>query len=196
MLIVGAGVSVVLIALAVRRLDPERIPQAAVLAAAFFVASLVSVPVGPGSVHPIFSGLMGLLLGWAAVPVVLVALVLQALFFGHGGLLALGVNLMNLAVPALICAALLGPILRRAPEGRRMALVGAIAGALGAGLTGLMVSLSLAASGEAFVAAARLVLAAYLPLGLAEAMLTAAVVGFLARVAPEILTPATEDGDV
>lgn len=196
MLITGAGVSVVLIALAVRRMDPERIPQAAVLAAAFFVASLVSVPVGPGSVHPIFNGLMGLLLGWAAVPAVLVALVLQALFFGHGGVLALGVNLMNLAVPALICAALLGPILRRAPAGRRTALVGAVAGALGAGLTGLMVSLSLAASGEAFVAAARLVLATYLPLGLAEAVLTAAVVGFLARVAPEILAPALEDADV
>jgi cobalt/nickel transport system permease protein len=192
-LIAGAAAGAALLALALRRLDPERIPQAAVLAAAFFVASLASVPLGPAAVHPIFNGLMGLVLGWAAVPALLVALVLQAVFFGHGGVLVLGVNLVNLAVPALLVALLLGPALRRSAAGRRGALLGAAAGAAGALLTGLMVSLSLAASGEALVPVARLALAAYLPLAGVEAAITAAAVGFLGRVAPEILSPDAEE---
>lgn len=191
-LIGGAAVSAAFLAVALRRLDYECIPQAAVLAAAFFVASVVSVPLGPATVHPIFSALMGLVLGWAAVPALLVALLLQAVFFGHGGLLTLGVNLMNLAVPALVCAALFAPGLRAVRPGRGTALAAA-AGAAGALLTGAMVSLSLAASGEALGAVARLVLAAYLPLAVVEAALTAAAVGFLGRVAPEVLCPAREE---
>jgi len=127
-LITGATVTVGLTAVALRQLDYERIPQAAVLAAAFFVASLVSVPVGPSSVHLLLNGLMGLLLGWAAVPALLVALLLQAVFFGYGGVAVLGVNTMNVAVPALLCAALLRPLLRSSSE--RLFWVGAAAGAL------------------------------------------------------------------
>lgn len=194
-LILGAGVSLTLLAVAVRRLDYERIPQAAVLAAAFFLASLVSVPVGPASVHLIFNGLMGLVLGWAAVPAILVGLLLQSLFFGHGGLLALGVNLMNLAVPALVCSALLGALLRRAEQGRRVVLIGAAAGATGALLTGGMLSLALAASGSELMPAARILLATYVPLAAVEAAVTAAAVGFLWRVAPELLLPSEEAGD-
>lgn len=194
-LIAGAGVGLTLLAVAVRRLDYERIPQAAVLAAAFFLASLVSVPVGPASVHLIFNGLMGLVLGWAAVPAILVGLLLQALFFGHGGLLALGVNLSNLAVPALVCSLLLGALLRRAERGRRVVLIGAAAGATGALLTGVMLSLALATSGSELVPAARILLATYVPLAAAEAAVTAAAVGFLWRVAPELLLPSEEAGD-
>jgi cobalt/nickel transport system permease protein len=194
-LIAGAGLSLTLLAVAVRGLDYERIPQAAVLAAAFFLASLVSVPLGPASVHLIFNGLMGLVLGWAAVPAILVGLLLQALFFGHGGLLALGVNLMNLAVPALVCSALLGAPLRQAERGRRVVMIGAAAGAIGALLTGVMVSLSLAASGSELLPAARILLATYVPLAVAEAAVTAAAVGFLWRVAPELLLPVGVAGD-
>lgn len=72
-LITGAAVTAGLLVVATRRLDFERIPQAAVLSAAFFIASLLSVPVGPSSVHLLLNGLMGLILGWAAVPAILIA---------------------------------------------------------------------------------------------------------------------------
>ncbi|MEJ2426877.1 MAG: energy-coupling factor ABC transporter permease, partial [Candidatus Thiodiazotropha sp.] len=75
-LISGAIASTGLIAIALRRLDYERIPQAAMLSSAFFVSSLISVPVGPSSVHLLLNGLMGMVLGWAAVPAILVALLL------------------------------------------------------------------------------------------------------------------------
>ena len=110
-LVTGGLVSAGLLAVALPRLREEVLPQAAVLAAAFFIASLMSIPLGPSSVHVLLNGLMGLVLGWAAVPAIVVALGLQAVFFGYGGLLVFGVNAMNLALPAVCCAILLRPLL-------------------------------------------------------------------------------------
>lgn len=191
-LIGGAGLALGLLAVAVRRLDHGRIPQAAVLAAVFFVSSLVSVPVGPSSVHLLLNGLMGLVLGWAAVPAILVALVLQAVFFGFGGLLVLGVNTLNLALPALVCAGLLGGALSRA-QGRAPFWLGAAAGGLGVLLTGLLVALSLALSERAFLPAAKILLITYLPLVLVEGAVTGAAVAFVRRVAPELLSRNAHD---
>src|SRR5262245_43478025 len=50
----------------VRQVRDEDIAQAALLTAAFFVASLVHVRVGPTSVHLLLNGLVGVLLGWRA----------------------------------------------------------------------------------------------------------------------------------
>jgi len=58
-LLTGAAASAGLLAIALRRLDWEALPQAAVLAAAFFVSSLISIPLGPSSVHLLLNGLMG-----------------------------------------------------------------------------------------------------------------------------------------
>jgi cobalt/nickel transport system permease protein len=187
-LIGGALVSAGLLAVALRRLDYERIPQTAMLSAAIFVSSLISVPVGPSSVHLLLCGLMGVVLGWAAVPAILVALVLQAAFFGYGGLLVLGVNTLNMALPALVCAVLFGPRLASGVVYRPFRL-GALAGGLGVVLTGLMVSLSLALSQEAFLPAAKVILLTYLPLALVESAVTGAVIAFVWRVAPELLQP-------
>ncbi len=185
-LITGAVVTVGALAVALRRLDYERIPQAAVLSAAFFVTSLLSVPVGPSSVHLLLNGLMGLILGWASVPAILVALVLQAIFFGFGGVLVLGVNTMNMALPALVCAGLFGQAARRA-GGPWPFWLGAAAGALGVSLTGTLVCACLALSDAAFLPAARIVLITYLPLAVVEAAVTGAAVAFLRRVSPELL---------
>jgi cobalt/nickel transport system permease protein len=185
-LIGGALASAGLLAVSLRRLDYERIPQAAVLSAAFFVSSLITVPVGPSSVHLLLNGLMGLVLGWAAVPAILVALALQAFFFGYGGLLVLGVNTLNMALPALVCALLFAPRLAQG-RCRRPFLLGALSGAMGVVLTGLMVSLAIAFSQEAFQAAARVILLTYLPLAVVESAVTGAVIAFVWRVSPELL---------
>jgi cobalt/nickel transport system permease protein len=185
-LLTGAAASAGLLAIALRRLDYVALPQAAVLAAAFFVSSLISIPLGPSSAHLLLNGLMGILLGWTAVPALFVALVLQAAFFGYGGVVVLGVNTLNIALPALVCAALLRPLLARA--GPRVVLgIGAAAGAGGVLLTALMVALSLGLSGEPFLPAARAVVVIYVPLAVVEALVTGTVLAFLHRVAPELL---------
>lgn len=190
-LIGGALVSGVLLAYSLRKLDYERIPQAAMLSAAFFVSSLITVPVGPSSVHLLLTGLMGGVLGWAAVPTILVALVLQAAFFGYGGLLVLGVNTMNMALPALVCA-LLFSRWRVSDEIRRPFLLGALAGGLGVLLTGLMVSLSLGLSRESFLPAARVIFLTYMPLAFVESVVTGGIIAFVWRVAPELLRGCTD----
>ncbi|HEY5717706.1 MAG TPA: cobalt transporter CbiM [Motiliproteus sp.] len=185
-LIGGALATATLVGIATRKLDYERIPQAAVLTAACFVASLVTVPVGPSSVHLLLNGLMGALLGWAAIPAVLVALLLQAVFFGYGGLLVLGVNAFNIALPALLCSLLIAPRLSCA-EGRSLFVWGAAAGAVGVLGTALLLCASLVLSGPEFLPAGQVIVATYLPLLLAEAFVTGATLRFIQRVAPELL---------
>ncbi len=108
-LISGAALAVAGTTIGLKKMDYERIPQVAVLSAAFFIASLLHVPIGPSSVHLILNGLMGLLLGWVAFPAILVGLLLQAILFQYGGLTSLGVNTVTMALPAVICFFLLGP---------------------------------------------------------------------------------------
>ncbi|NER80847.1 MAG: cobalt transporter CbiM, partial [Leptolyngbya sp. SIO1D8] len=83
--------------------DPQaEIPKAAMLAAAFFVGSSISIPIPPASVHLMLNGLLGALLGWYAWPAILIGLFLQAVLIGHGGLTTLGVNAVMIGTPALI----------------------------------------------------------------------------------------------
>ena len=186
-LIAGAAAAAAGVAIALKRLDSDRIPQTAVLTAVFFVASLVHIPIGPTSVHPLLNGLMGLVLGWAAVPAILVGLVLQAAFFGFGGITVLGVNTFNIALPALVIAAVIGPPLRATASMRQAALLGALAGGAGVILTALLVCLSLGLSASEYRPALTIVVASYGPLALVEAALTAGAVSLLRRVKPELL---------
>ena len=99
-LISGAALAAAGTAIGLKRLDYDRIAQVGVLSSAFFVASLIHVNVGPASVHLILNGIVGLLLGWSAVPAILVALTLQAIFFQYGGITVLGINTLIMALPA------------------------------------------------------------------------------------------------
>ncbi|MGD9916608.1 MAG: cobalt transporter CbiM [Paenirhodobacter sp.] len=188
-LIGGAVLAAAGVALALRRLDDRAIIRTALLGAGFFTVSLISVPLGPTSVHLLLGGLIGLMLGPGAFVAVLVALLLQVLLFGVGGLTTLGVNTVNIAAPGVILAALLGPVIRRTP---RAPLRAALAFACGAGAvlgTGGMVAASLALSASDYTPVAAILLATYLPLAAIEGAITAAVVAFFARVEPEALRP-------
>ena len=172
-------------AIGLKKLDYERIPRAAILSAAFFVASLIHVPIGPSSVHLILNGIIGLILGWGAFPVILVALVLQAVFFQFGGITTLGVNTMIMAFPAIICYYLFGGLVRKR---LRIALLAAFAcGALSVLLSGIMVGLALIFTEENFLKVSYLVVAAHLPVIIIEGLITAFCVAFLRKVQPEIL---------
>src|SRR5438067_1946013 len=98
----GFGLAGLLMLLGAWRLREEDLPPTALLAAAFFVASLIHVKVGPTSAHLLFNGLLGILLGRRAALAIPAGLLLQALLLGHGGVLALGVNACVLVLPALV----------------------------------------------------------------------------------------------
>lgn len=180
------------VAMGLRKLTIETIPATGVLSASFFVASLIHVPLGPSSVHLILSGLAGVVLGWAAFPALFVGLVLQAAFFGFGGVTVLGVNALNIAAPAVLVGLLVRPMISGAAP-RRAALWGGVAGGLAIAGTTVMVAASLALSGDAFVPAAKLVLLAHIPVMVIEAVLTATAVFLAVRVKPELFDPDVED---
>lgn len=178
------------LALGLRALDTETIPRTGLLAAAFFSVALIHVPVGPASAHLMLTGLMGLLLGWAVFPAILVGLILQALFFGFGGLTVLGVNTFNLALPALLLGLLGGRALEHTREPRQVLVIGFLVGALSFGLSGLMVASALALSGGEFYAAALLVVLTQWPLMIVEGAVSAAAARLLWLVYPQwLITP-------
>ncbi|MFY0620791.1 MAG: cobalt transporter CbiM [Pelagimonas sp.] len=183
----GAVVAVGGIALGLRHLPIEKIPAAGVLSASFFVASLIHVPVGPSSVHLILNGLAGLVLGWAAFPALFVGLLLQAVFFGFGGLTVLGINAVNIAMPAVIAGLVFRPMIGRGSHVAG-AIWGGIGGAFAITLTTLMVAISLMMSGEEFNAAAKLVFFTHIPVMGIEAVLTAAAVYLARTVKPELFS--------
>jgi len=186
-LIGGAAITAAGIAVGMRGLDQKEIPSIGILSAAFFVASLIHVPAGPVSVHLILNGLVGLILGWKAFPAILVGLALQALLFQFGGITTLGVNTLNMALPAIVCYYLFGWGTR--PGTGRYAFIFAAftSGFCAVLMTGILVGLSLYLTGEAFLPAAKLVVAAHLPVMFVEGILTAACALFLRKVRPEIL---------
>ncbi|WP_420408161.1 cobalt transporter CbiM [Hoeflea sp.] len=181
----GAVLAVGGIAMGLRRLPMEKIPAAGVLSATFFVASLVHVPIGPSSVHLIMNGLAGLVLGWAAFPALFVGLLLQAVFFGFGGITVLGVNTVNIALPAVIVYFICSRGVR-SPSPVTAAVWGGIGGGLAIVLTTGVVALSLALSGDEFLPAAQLVFFAHIPVMIIEALLSAAAVYLARKVKPEL----------
>ena len=77
----------------------QKMPLLGVAAAFSFLIMMFNIPLPGGtSGHAIGGALVAILLGpYAAVFSVTIALVIQALFFGDGGILALGVNCFNMA---------------------------------------------------------------------------------------------------
>ncbi|WP_271270740.1 cobalt transporter CbiM [Aliamphritea hakodatensis] len=189
----GALLALAGVAYGLKKMDYEHLPQVGVLSAAFFIASYIHLPIGFSSVHLILNGLIGLALGWAAFPALLVALILQAVFFGFGGFLVLGVNTFNIALPAVMVYFLCRHGIASSSP-RVAAIWGAIGGAGAVAVTTVMVAGSLALSGEAFWLAAKATLIAHIPVMLVEGFVTAAAVLLIRKVKPEFLHLA-EDWD-
>ncbi len=181
----GAVLTVAGTAVGLRGLDAEKMPRVGVMAATFFVASLVHVPIGPSSEHLILNGLAGLVLGWAVFPALLVALFLQAVLFQFGGLTTLGVNTFTMAFPGLLCYLLFGRLVNRGPAVSAAAAFGT--GALAVLLSGVLVAVALFLTGKAFTGAAATIVVAHVPVMVAEGVLCVLCVGFLKKVKPGML---------
>ncbi len=185
-LVSGWAVTALIAGAALRKVEGEELPRMAVLTSVFFVASLIHVPIGPVSVHLILNGLVGVILGYGAYPSILLGLALQAILFQHGGVAVIGVNAVIMGAPAVLAYWIFG--LRYVfPVRHGNALFGFAAGASATVLSGVILSLFLRSAGEAFIPAAKLALAAHIPVMLIEGAVTAAAVSYLARVKPEAL---------
>lgn len=180
----GGALTMVGTFVGLKKIDYEQIMPVALLSSTFFVASLIHVPLGPGSVHLILNGLLGVILGWASFPAILVALFLQAVFFQYGGIVVLGVNAFNMAAPAVCVYYLVRPWL--AQPGSR-AVASFFGGFLAVLLSALFMALSLSLTDAGFIQTAELVVVAHLPVKIVEGVITMFTVSFLVKVQPEIL---------
>ena len=172
-------------AIGLKKIDYDHLARVGILSATFFVASLVHVPIGPSSVHLIMNGIVGLLLGWAAFPAILVALLLQAVFFQFGGITTLGVNTIIMALPAVICYYLFAPLLHK--DRKYLLLAGFGCGFCAVLLGGVIVGLALMFTEENFLKVAMLVVTAHIPVMIIEGIVTAFCVAFLKKVQPAML---------
>jgi cobalt/nickel transport system permease protein len=185
-LVAGATLTAAGTAAGLRKLDYDKIPQTAVLTSAFFIASLVHVPIGPANAHLVLNGLVGLLLGWVAFPAVLVALCLQAVLFQYGGITSLGVNTLIMALPAVLCYGLFRSV-GGGGKGALSSPAAFVCGATGVLAGSLLAALALVSTGRPFVSVAKVLIVAHIPVMLIEGFITTVTVKFLKKVRPEIL---------
>ena len=102
MVIATSLIGVALLAYSIKSLKNENIAILSAMSAMFFIASFIHIPLGPTQIHLILIGLIGVLLGSGVFLAILIALLLQAVLLGYGGLTSLGANLIIMALPAFI----------------------------------------------------------------------------------------------
>ena len=100
--VVVSAISVIALAKAIKELKNDDISITAVASAMFFIASFIHIPFGVTQIHLILLGVIGILISWSSFVAIFVALLLQALLLGYGGIASLGVNLFIMAMPAVV----------------------------------------------------------------------------------------------
>ena len=183
-----------------QELDDRKVPLMGVLAAFIFAAQMINftIPATGSSGHLGGGLLLAILLGpYAAFLAIASVLVVQALFFADGGLLALGCNIFNLGVfPCFVAYPLIfRPIAGKQPTRWTLTLASVVAAVIGLQLGAFAVVLETVASGISalpFKAFVLLMQPIHMGIGLVEGLVTATVVAFVWQARPEILRSAAE----
>ena len=195
------AVSAGALCLAVRKTDKtdiegSKLPLMAVSGAFVFAAQMINfaIPLTGSSGHITGGILLASLLGaYPALLSMAAVLVVQCLLFADGGLLALGANTFNMAViPCLVVYPLLFcPIVRGGLSHRRLTLAAVVSAVVSLEAGALCVTLQTLASGVTelpFATFAGLMLSIHLAIGAIEGLATAALLNFVAKVRPELLS--------
>lgn len=186
-------------------LSGRAMPLIAIFAAFSFTIQMFNIPVPGGTTaHAVGSVLMAIVLGpWAAVIGVSTALVIQALFFGDGGITAIGANCFNMAIAMPLSGyAAYRALASSNASPRRKAIAAAIGGYVGINIAGFLTGLELGVQPLLWSENGR---ALYSPYGLettiptmafvhltvagfAEAAITGLAIAYLQRVHPTLFT--------
>ncbi|MBU4230267.1 MAG: energy-coupling factor ABC transporter permease [Desulfurivibrionaceae bacterium] len=178
-----------------QEMDGGKAPLMGVLGAFIFAAQMINftIPATGSSGHLGGGLLLAVLLGPAAAFITIASvLVVQALFFADGGLLALGCNIFNLGfLPACIAYPLIyKPLAGSAPSKTRITVAAMVAAIVGLQLGAFAVVLETVVSGISalpLAAFAGLMQPIHLAIGVVEGLVTAAVVSFVYQARPEII---------
>ncbi len=188
------------------QLTTKTVPLLSVFAAFSFVIMMFNAPVPGGTTaHAVGGTLMAIVLGpWAATIGVSAALLIQAIFFGDGGILAFGANCFNMAIVLPFVGYGVYKLLsKNAPVGSsKQWIAAAIGGYVGINAAAFCAAVEFGIQPMLFHSAngtplycpyglsqsiPGMMLAHLTVAGLAEALVTGGVVLFLQRVMPEVL---------
>ena len=189
-----------------RGINTHMVPLLSVFAAFSFIIMMFNLPLPGGTTgHAVGVGIAAIVLGpWASVLAISIALIIQALLFGDGGITAIGANCFNMAILGSLAAYGIYRLLAgRAPiESPRRVMAGAIAGYVAINLSALAAAVELGiqpllyrdATGAALYApyplqiALPAMMAGHLTVaGLAELFVSGGVVAYLQRMEPNLL---------
>ena len=189
-----------------RELNTRLVPLISVVSAFCFVIMMFNLPLPGGTTgHAVGMAIAAILLGpWAAVVAISLALFIQALFFGDGGLTTFGANSLNMAIIGSFTAYGVYVLVagRSATKSLRRVIAAGLAGYVGINVSALAAAIEFGVQPMLFHDAAGAPLYAPYPLsiaspamlighlsiaGLAEMLLTAGVVAFLQRSSPALL---------
>ena len=189
-----------------RMLNTRMIPLLSVFAAFSFVIMMFNLPLPGGTTgHAVGMGVASIVLGpWAAMMAISVALGIQAVFFGDGGITAIGANCFNMAIIGSLVAYSVYRILCRGAMigSRRRVFAAGIAGYAGINMAALCAAIEFGiqpalfhdASGAPLYAPYGLsisipaMLIGHLTFaGLAELVISSGIVGWLQKVDPGLL---------
>lgn len=182
-------------------LSEQKVPVMAVMAAFVFAAQMINFTIpGTGSSGHLCGGMMlSAILGpYPAMLSLSAVLLIQCLFFADGGLLALGCNIFNMGMCAILIAypLIYKPIMKKGYSTGRVFLASILACEVGLQLGAFCVVLETMISGitalpfGTFVA---LMQPIHLAIGLVEGIITALVVMFIHQTRPELLDSALEN---
>jgi len=189
-----------------RKLNTQMVPLVSVFAAFSFIVMMFNLPLPGGTTgHAAAIGIAAIVLGpWAAILAISIALVIQAVFFGDGGITAIGANCFNMAIigsfAAYGCYRLVSG--RTPLDSPRRVVAAALAGYVSINLAALAAALELGLqpllyrdpSGAPLyapypwrIAIPAMMIGHLTVAGLAEMVISAGVVGYLQRAEPSLL---------
>jgi len=168
--------------------------MAGLVAAFIFAVQMLNFPVAAGTSGHLLGGalaaiLVGPYLGTLCVSVVLVV---QALLFADGGLSALGLNVINMAIVGAFGGYAIFLLARRLLPATRGGVV--VASGIGAGLSVVLASLAFTleyalggAGGASVTRVAGAMVGTHILIGLGEALITAMTVSAVMAVRPDLV---------
>ncbi len=176
---------------AARKLQEKAVPLMGVTAAFIFAAQMLNFPVAGGTSGHFLGGVLAaVLLGpWAGFIVMAAVLIIQALVFQDGGILALGANAFNMGLVAAMGGYLVYFATTRLIKGRGGILAGSfIAAWLSVVAASLACAVELAVSGTAPLSVTLPVMVSvHAVIGLGEGIITALAVGLVLAARPDLV---------
>ena len=192
----GVGVS---LRRAAHTLQERQAPLAGLVAAYIFAVQMLNFPVAAGtSGHLLGGALAAVLVGpWAGALCVAVVLLVQGLLFADGGLSALGLNVINMALVTAWGGYAVFLLLRRVMPATKTSVT--VSAGIAAGISVVLASLAFVveyAIGGAGGASVGTVLAAMVGvhtlIGVGEGVITALTVGVVLGVRPDLVYGAAD----